>query len=75
MEKAVGLKAGKPSEGKQQKMLSDIADEKKMARFTCDLEVDLHKALKVQAAEEGRRAVDIVRDALAAYLGDKGKKV
>lgn len=43
-------------------------ESKKLVRFTCDLERSLHKQLRLRAAQEERRATDLVRQAIAQYL-------
>lgn len=69
----VGLKAGKPSASKQAKTLSAVANDEEMSRYTCDLPKAMHKALKMQAIEEERDAVEIIRELLGAYLRKNGK--
>ena len=48
------LGAGRPSAGKSQKTLSDLADKAATVRVNFDLDRDEHTNLKVYAAKHGK---------------------
>ena len=62
----LNLKAGRPSSNtNQSKLLSDLVDKKKMVRVNFDLEADMHKKLKIRAAERGCSISDILREKIS----------
>jgi len=49
-----------------------MAVEVKPQRLTVDLDPDLHRKLKVQAAQESRSISDIIRTAAEQYVTSQG---
>lgn len=59
------LGAGRPSTGKSQKTLSDLADKadkKEKARVNFDVTPTQHKKLKVYAAQQGKTVKEVLTD-------------
>ena len=56
------LGAGRPSAGKSQKNLSDLADKKEKARVNFDVTPQQHMKLKVYAAKQGKTVKEVLTD-------------
>ena len=56
------LGAGRPSAGKSQKTLSDLADKKEKARVNFDVTPKQHMKLKVYAAKQGKTVKEVLTD-------------
>lgn len=69
---SLNLKAGRPSQSpsakEKERLLAELADKKKPIRLNLDLDPDLHKALKVRAAQNEETVADIVRRLIDDYL-------
>ena len=59
------LGAGRPSAGKSQKTLTDLADKKEKARVNFDLDRDQHIKLKVYATKQGKSVKEVLTDFVA----------
>ncbi len=59
------LGAGRPSSGKSQKNLSDLADKAATARVNFDLDRDQHTKLKVYAAKQGKTVKEVLTELVA----------
>lgn len=59
------LGAGRPSAGKSQKTLSDLADKAATARVNFDLDRDQHTKLKVYAAKHGKTVKEVLTELVA----------
>lgn len=64
----LGLKAGRPSDGKKAETLASLADKGPMVRVNFDLDRDEHIRLKVYAAQNGKTVADILRDLVATHI-------
>lgn len=56
------LGAGRPSAGKSQKTLTDLADKKEKARVNFDVTPQQHMKLKVYAAKQGKTVKEVLTD-------------
>lgn len=56
------LGAGRPSAGKSQKNLTDLADKGATARVNFDLDRAQHTKLKVYAAKQGKTVKEVLTD-------------
>lgn len=63
------LEAGRPSAGKKQKKLTDLADKPATVRVNFDLERGQHTKLKVYAAKQGQTVKEVLTE-LVAQLPD-----
>ena len=59
------LGAGRPSTGKRQKNLSDLADKAATSRVNFDLDRDQHTKLKVYAAKQGKTVKEVLTELVA----------
>ena len=59
------LGAGRPSAGKSQKTLSDLADKAATARVNFDLDRDQHIKLKLYATKQGKSIKEVLSDYVA----------
>lgn len=59
------LGAGRPSTGKSQKNLSDLAGKAVTSRVNFDLNRDQHTKLKVYAAKQGKTVKDVLTELVA----------
>ncbi len=59
------LGAGRPSAGKSQKTLSDLADKAATVRVNFDLDRDEHTNLKVYAAKHGKTVKEVLTELVA----------
>ena len=59
------LGAGRPSAGKSQKTLSDLADKAATVRVNFDLDRDQHTKLKVYAAKHGKTVKEVLTELVA----------
>ena len=59
------LGAGRPSAGKSQKNLADLADKSATARVNFDLDRDQHTKLKVYAAKQGKTVKEVLTELVA----------
>lgn len=59
------LGAGRPSAGKSQKTLSDLADKADTVRVNFNLDHDQHFKLKLYAMEQGKSITEVLRDYVA----------
>ena len=59
------LGAGRPSAGKSQKTLSDLADKAATVRVNFDLDRDQHIKLKLYATKQGKSIKEVLSDYVA----------
>lgn len=65
---SVGLKAGRPSEQRQPVSLSDLKPD--TVRLNVDIDKELHKKLKLHAAQRGCSVAEVVRELLQGALSN-----
>lgn len=70
IQKTVNTESNKTANTENNKTVNTVLQEKKrnVKKATFELEEDLHKQLKAQAAMEGRKMIELVEEALQAYL-------
>ncbi len=68
--KKLGLRSGRPSEGKKERTLASLADSAGMVRVNFDLDKTKHRNLKIKLAQEEKQLTDVMREFVDKYLSE-----